>query len=138
MIPLTTFNKYGTRIAARASMEIDDTLPLPPPSGAPAPSPASRDPWTGEGAGAPPSTSELFRFGEETLLKLQNPVGDDFGTLVISGSAGKVPVTVASELPPEAAPLSLEQKIDLLLETVLRLEQRIGSIDATLARLMAR
>lgn len=94
-----------------------------------------------------------FSYGDQTVLQLQAQpfeVQDAFGTVVTMpiDTAGRNPLAPLAAVP-AAAPLEtvfadedpiarLERKVDLALQKIAVLQQYIESLDATLARVLAR
>jgi len=92
---------------------------------------------------------DVFAYGDGTLMQLRDQAwdidGPEFGTRVVPGQDAATPLalpvleTEAGAEPPPGADLSrLEQKIDLLMTAVAALQRRLDSIDATIARALAR
>ena len=96
-----------------------------------------------------PDNDAPFTYGDGTVLKLRSQsfeLPDDFGTMVMAppapSSAGvDVPLPIASPAATAADddPLvRLEQKLDVALRQLERLQQRIESLDLTMARALNR
>ena len=83
-----------------------------------------------------------FAYGEGTVMRLQTQsfdvAGDDLGTMMAKPPA--LTVTTAQEpAASEDEPLvRMERKLDLALRQIERLQQRIESLDLTLARTISR
>ena len=93
----------------------------------------------------------VFEFGDRTVLQLRNqtfaPGQEEFGTVISTPPAPEPErpqaslATVAIPLPAEAVEdpmVRLELKLDAALQAIAHLQQRIESLDATLARLLMR
>ena len=82
---------------------------------------------------------ELFEYGDRTMFQLRNQsfMADEFGTMV---SVPTTPaMTTAVEVAPEEDPMKrLEQKLDAALHAIAALQQRVESLDATIARAINR
>ena len=110
---------------------------------------------------AAPESSEVFEFGESTILQLRNQpfrVDDQYGTMMSvplpdleaevspfapEGEAA-TPVASAAMSPAPSrtddddAVARLERKLDLALRQIEQLQQRLDSIDSALTRFLTR
>ncbi|HYH07238.1 MAG TPA: hypothetical protein VEK11_09305 [Thermoanaerobaculia bacterium] len=85
-------------------------------------------------------SDDVFNFGERTIFQLRAQsftVEEEFGTMAA------VPVTtpqLVEELPIAGVDpiIQLQQKLDLALRQIAALQQRVDSMDATLARALNR
>ena len=86
--------------------------------------------------------SDVFEYGDRTMFQLRSQsfaIDDDYGTMITPGAV--LPVVEAA---PAAEPLSddpiarLEQKLDTALRMLATLQQKIDSLDVTLARALNR
>ncbi|MGZ4780222.1 MAG: hypothetical protein ACXV5L_13575 [Thermoanaerobaculia bacterium] len=84
-----------------------------------------------------PESGRDFDFGDETSTMIRpRPVLDDYETLAAAITPG---IGVASEKAPSHDPLTrIEDKLNEALRSITKLNQRIDSIDAVLARLVNR
>jgi hypothetical protein len=87
--------------------------------------------------------SDIFRIGEQTILKMQDQHFDidDYGTQIDStvGVFAARGVVVAAEEAVLSGPLArVEQKLDRALRTLEAIRRRVDSLDATIAHLVAR
>ena len=97
----------------------------------------------------------VFEFGDRTVLQLRNqtfaPGQEEFGTIISTPAAAPQPepaveqpvglATLAIPLPAEAIEdpmVRLELKVDAALQAIAHLQQRLESLDATLARVLMR
>lgn len=107
---------------------------------------------------AAPESSEVFEFGESTILQLRNQpfrVGDQYGTMMSvplpeAEAADASPFAPETESAPAAEPPAnasaggddaiarLERKLDLALRQIEQLQQRLDSIDSALMRALHR
>lgn len=88
---------------------------------------------------APDDDSDVFQYGDRTIFQLRTQefaIENDYGTM-IGPSAPVLPVV---DTPPlaEDSVSRLEQKLDLALRQLAALQQKVDSIDTTLARLLNR
>jgi hypothetical protein len=88
-------------------------------------------------------SSDIFRIGEETILKMQDQRFeiDDYGTHIGSNvdASAVLGVVVATEAPVSSGSLTrIEQKLDLTLRALEGIQRRVDSLDATIAHLLAR
>ncbi len=99
---------------------------------------------------APFAEETPFSYGDQTVLQLRSQpfqVQDELGTVVtmpIETAVARIPVAVAPAPPldtlfaEEDAMARLERKLDTALRHIEKLQQRIESLDVTLARALAR
>ena len=86
-----------------------------------------------------PDDEKVFEYGDRTIFQLRAQtfaIENDYGTMI-----GPVaPVLPAVEIPaPAADPIArLEEKLDLALRRIDALQQKLDSIDTTLARALNR
>lgn len=83
---------------------------------------------------------EPFDYGDRTIFQLRNQsfVADEFGTM-IGLPATPAPVATAVEVSSTADPMQrIEEKLDAALRAIAALQQRIDSLDATIARAINR
>jgi hypothetical protein len=96
----------------------------------------------------PDEEKEVFDYGDRTIFTLRAQsfdVDNEYGT-IIGRPAPLLTVEAPLELPPvvEAPPVTedplkrLEQKLDSALHAIAQLQQKLESIDATLARALSR
>lgn len=89
---------------------------------------------------------DVFQFGERTIFQLRAQsftADEEFGTMIakpVAPSPLGVPPQIVEELPNAGVdPIAqLQQKLDLALRQIAVLQQRIDSMDATLARALNR
>jgi hypothetical protein len=77
-----------------------------------------------------PAEDDPFSYGDQTVLQLRTQrfdVQEEFGTVVL------MPVPE-----PEDPMARMEQKLDLALKQIAALQQRLESLDVTLARVLSR
>lgn len=95
---------------------------------------------------AAPESSDVFEFGESTILQMRNQpfrVDDQYSTMMSEPlpeleSNGPDAEPVAQE-PAAGDPLArLEAKLDRALQAIETLQQRLDSIDSALARVLNR
>lgn len=92
---------------------------------------------------AAPETSDVFAFGESTILQMRNQpfrVDDQYGTMMsepLPQLETEWPEPGAV-MPNDDAFARLEAKLDLALRHIDTLQQRLDSIDSALARVLTR
>jgi hypothetical protein len=92
--------------------------------------------------GRPEDEKDVFAIGDSTIFALRNQKfdTDDLGTMIVREVPPRLQsavMTTSSEL--ESDPIRrLEQKLDAALMIIARLQQRLDSIDSTLARAINR
>ena len=85
---------------------------------------------------------DVFPIGDSTIFALRNQRFDteDLGTMIVREVPSLIQpavMTTASEL--DTDPITrLEQKLDAALHMIAKLQQRLDSIDATIARAISR
>lgn len=84
---------------------------------------------------------EPFAYGEGTVMKMQSQqfdVQDELGTMMVKatelGASGTPSMVISDEDPL----VRMEKKLDLALRQLEKLQQRIESLDLTLARTLMR
>ncbi|HYC91213.1 MAG TPA: hypothetical protein VEO54_18480 [Thermoanaerobaculia bacterium] len=87
-----------------------------------------------------PDDENLFEYGDRTIFQLRAQsfaIENDYGTMIGPLPTPTLPVV---EIPPLADdPIArLEQKLDLALRQIAVLQQKLDSIDVTLARALNR
>lgn len=92
------------------------------------------------------SDATVFTFGDRTVLQLRSQSfmsEEEFGTVILESvpfrteSVLETPAAIAA--PIELDPMQrLEEKLDLALRAIANLQQRVESLDATLARVLMR
>ncbi|MGN6185061.1 MAG: hypothetical protein ACTHQM_15570 [Thermoanaerobaculia bacterium] len=94
--------------------------------------------------------NEPFEFGDRTIFQLRNqdfePVeplrdvnSDEFGTVVLKpGQEVSVEETPVEAAPSEDPLVRIEQKLDTALRQLHSLQQRLESLDATIAKVLLR
>ena len=89
----------------------------------------------------PDEDKDPFAYGDRTVFNLRAQSFDiesDYGTMMLRDAALPV-VEVAAETPPPADPIArLEQKLDHALQLIEKMQHKIDSLDATLARALNR
>src|ERR1043165_7542747 len=90
----------------------------------------------------------VFAFGDRTVLQLRNqpfiPEEEEFGTVILESvpfrteSVIETPVAPFPMDEPSDPMVRLEQKLDAALRAIALMQQRIESLDATLARVLMR
>ena len=95
-----------------------------------------------------PENDAPFSYGDGTMMQLRSQsfeLPEDFGTMMVAGpSASRAGSDVALPIAPPAPSLEndplvrMEQKLDLALRQLERLQQRIESLDLTMARVLNR
>ena len=87
---------------------------------------------------APQTPEEVFQVGDRTIFQLRKQtfeLGEEFGTMVVRPHhADEQPEAVAAP----ASAMTLEQKVDTLLNAVAALQRRLDSIDAVIAKIATR
>ena len=87
---------------------------------------------------------DLFEYGDRTMFQLRTQsftIENDYGTMIVPGSSIPVLPVVEVETPelPEEDPVArLERKLDAALRLISTLQQKLESIDVTLARALNR
>lgn len=83
-----------------------------------------------------------FDYGDRTIFQLRNQsfVADEFGTMVSlpSTTSAAAAMTSATEVTEDDPMKRLEQKLDTALRAIAALQQRIDSLDTTIARAINR
>lgn len=85
-----------------------------------------------------PDDENLFDYGDRTIFQLRTQsfaIENDYGTMI--GPAPALPA-VETAVVAEDPMARLEQKLDLALRQIAVLQQKLDSIDATLARALNR
>jgi hypothetical protein len=95
-----------------------------------------------------PDNDAPFAYGDGTVMQLRSQsfhLPDDFGTMMVSepsaSSAGSdiaLPIALPAAAQDDDALVRMEQKLDLALRQLERLQQRIESLDLTMARVLNR
>ena len=90
-------------------------------------------------AGMTPDDENLFEYGDRTIFQLRTQsfsIENDYGTMI--GPVAKTLPVVETPALPEDPMARLEQKLDLALRRIDALQQKLDSIDTTLARALNR
>ena len=93
---------------------------------------------------APFAEDNPFSYGDRTVLQLRSQpfqVQDELGTVVtmpIETTVARIPIAAAPAIAEEDPIARLEQKLDLALRCIEKLQQQIESMDLTLARALSR
>ena len=93
-----------------------------------------------------PENDAPFTYGEGTVMQLRSQsfqLPDDFGTMMVAASApsspgADIPLPIAAPVAEEDPLVRVELKLDVALRQLERLQQRIESLDLTLARALNR
>lgn len=90
-----------------------------------------------------PAEDTPFTYGDGTVMQLRSQaftIEEEFGTIVSSLPATDValPIALPMETISEDPLLRLERKVDAALRQLERLQQRIESLDMTVARVLSR
>ena len=87
-----------------------------------------------------PDDENLFEYGDRTIFQLRAQsfaIENDYGTMIGPLSSPNLPV-VETPITAEEPIARLEQKLDLALRQIAVLQQKLDSIDVTLARALNR
>ena len=87
-----------------------------------------------------PNDENVFDYGDRTIFQLRAQsftIENDYGTMIGPVPAASLPVVETPVIADDPV-ARLEQKLDLALRQISLLQQKVDSIDATLARALNR